>query len=65
MSMEYVRKFYGVPAKRGGKIRFTDSDGKVWEGRIKSARGPHIRCAMKDFPRATAILHPTWNVEYL
>ena len=23
MSMEYIRKHYGVPAKRGGKVRFT------------------------------------------
>jgi hypothetical protein len=57
MSMEYVRRFYGVPAKRGGRIRF---DGV--EGTITSATH-HLRARMDDGRRV--ILHPTWRVEYL
>jgi len=64
-SMAYIRKVYGVPAKRGGRVRFTDRAGKPWTGRIKSARGPHLRVAFPEFPRATALLHPTWNLEYM
>jgi hypothetical protein len=55
--MEYVRRFYGVPAKRGGRIRF---DGV--EGTITSATH-HLRARMDDGRRV--ILHPTWRVEYL
>ena len=65
MGMQYIRDHYKVPAKRGGTVRFTDTSGKKWVGRIKSAAGHRLRVAFPDFPRATAILHPTWNVEYL
>ncbi len=63
--MAKIRKQYGVPAKRGGMVRFTDTEGKVWIGTIKSARGPHLRVYFPEFPRARAIMHPTWNLEYL
>lgn len=68
MSLEYIRRTYGVPAKRGSKIRFTDSNGAIWEGRITSASGPHLRMLPDDrVPgcRTRLIVHPTWNVEYL
>lgn len=65
MSMKYIRDRYGVPAKRGARIRFTDSNGVQWIGRVKSAPGHRIHVAFPEFPRGTAILHPTWNVEYL
>lgn len=68
MSMAYIRKAYGVPAKRGGRIRFTDSYGTVWNGRITSAKGHYLRVLVDDrVPgyRGRKLLHPTWNVEYL
>ena len=65
MGMQYIRDVYKVPAKRGGQVRYTDGSGKTWTGRIKSARGPYLRVAFSGFPRATAIMHPTWNLEYL
>jgi hypothetical protein len=64
MSMEWIRKTYHVPAKRGGRIRFTDSIGGKWEGRITSARGPYLVVRIPGY-RQRARLHPTWNVEYL
>jgi hypothetical protein len=65
MSMQRIRSVYGVPAKRGGQIRFTDSNGAIWHGRIKSARHGRLRVALENWPRETVILHPTWQVEYL
>lgn len=39
MSMKYVRKYYGVPAKRGGRVAVLDLAGKETgtEGTILSA----------------------------
>ena len=63
--MYEIRKQYGVPAKRGGKIRYTDSRGKQWVGQIRSAKGGHLRVTFSEFPKAIATIHPTWNIEYL
>lgn len=68
MSMEYIRRAYGVPAKRGGRIRYTDERGVIWNGRITSARSGRLRVLVDDrVPGylARMILHPTYRVEYL
>lgn len=62
MSMDYVRKTYGVPAKRGGRIRFT-GDCEPIEGTILSAT--HRLRVRFDGSKARVWLHPTWCVEYL
>jgi hypothetical protein len=67
VSLEYIRRTYGVPAKRGGRVRYTDTAGVTWTGRITSARSGYILVAVDDrVPgyRRRLILHPTWNVTY-
>ena len=65
MSMDYIRRTYGVPAKRGASIRF---DGVFGEhgihGTVIGALGPYIRVRM-DNTGLIWTLHPTWMVEYL
>jgi len=68
MSMEYIRTTYGVPAKRGGRVIYTDSNDRAWPGAITAARNGRLLVRLDDnLPnsRARAKLHPTWNVEYL
>lgn len=69
MSMDYIRKTYGVPAKRGGRLIYTDSDGVKFHCTIKSATNSgHLKVLVDDrVPgyRGRMKLHPTWNVEYL
>jgi len=65
VSMEWIRKNYGVPAKRGGRIRYTDNHGDKWEGTITAARGPYLLVHIPGWHLQRARLHPTWNVEYL
>lgn len=68
MSLQYIRKTYGVPARRGGRIQFTDIDGYVWNGSITSARDGRLRVLVDDrVPgyRRRLILHPTWRIEYI
>jgi len=62
MSMEYIRKTYKVPAKRGGRIKYTGSN-KPMLGTITSATN-YLRVRM-DSEKRRFVLHPTWKVEYL
>jgi hypothetical protein len=58
MSMEYIRKTYNIPAKRGKRIRFHGHDGV-----ITGSLGCRLRARFGGI--STALLHPTWDIEYL
>lgn len=65
MTMAYIRKAYGVPAKRGMRIRF-HGIGFTWEGRILGSYGHLLRVNQEGQPaRWRTYLHPVWGVEYL
>lgn len=66
MSMQYIRDAYGVPAKRGGRVRYTPYGNRYMahEGVIVGSRGAHLRVRMGDEKKA-GIYHPTWEMEYL
>ena len=67
MSMDYIRKTYGVPAKRGARIAYTGSVilGRVF-GTIVGTQGAYLRVRMDDgHPGERVTMHPTWHVEYL
>ena len=57
MSMEYVRRYYGVPAKRGGRVQFFGAQGTI------TSATHYLRVRMDDGRRV--LLHPTWEVTYL
>ena len=67
MSMEYIRKRYGVPAKRGGRVRYTGNpDGKPVDGTITaSAQGNGHLFVRLDGNKHSYCFHPTWKLEYL
>lgn len=58
MSMEYVRRTYGVPAKRGARVT---ADGRP--GAITSA--DHRLRILLDGDKHPTIWHPTWRIDYL
>lgn len=62
-NMERTRKWYGVPAKRGGRVAYLGS-GKRELGTIKSAKDCRLRVLL-DGHKHTVYLHPTWELEYL
>lgn len=65
MSMQYIRNWYGVPAYRGARVRFTpDSRDKPMEGRITSADSAYLRCHFEGSERPYRC-HPLWQMEYL
>lgn len=63
MSIEYIRKTYGVPAKRGGRVEYTG--GTMPElGTIRSASGGHLNIQI-DGRKDARPFHPTWKLRYL
>jgi len=63
MSMERVRNYYGVPAKRGVKIIYK-GDGVPKNGVIKSASSGNRLRVLLDGYKHLVTLHPTWEIEY-
>lgn len=67
MSLQYISQMYGVPAKRGQRVRYTGDKGPkgaTREGVITSAHGAHLRIRL-DGDSFSNIYHPTWEIEYL
>ncbi len=63
MSMDYIRRTYGVPAKRGGRVQFTNAP-KACKGTVVAARGQYLRVRWDESGR-TDTMHPTWMLVYL
>jgi hypothetical protein len=59
MSMARIRKSYGVPAKRGARVRVYGDDGQ-----IVGSRGAYIRVRI-DRTGTVHNFHPTDGVRYL
>ena len=56
--LEYIRRYYNVDARIGGKVRH-----KGIEGVITGATSPYL---LIDFGnRPEGLYHPTWKIEYL
>lgn len=63
MSIDYIRDTYRVPAKIGGRVRYT-GDGAPQIGTIVGSRNAHIMVLI-DGDAKPAEYHPTWEMEYL
>jgi hypothetical protein len=63
MSISYIRKFYGVPAKRGCIVVYSGGRESV-RGVIKSAAGAYLKILL-DSEKRTRIFHPTYSLAYL
>lgn len=66
MGMKYIRQQYGVPAKRGARVRFTP-DGNLstsCDGIIVGTRNGYLRVRMGE-ERRVRTYHPTWQIEYV
>jgi hypothetical protein len=57
-SLDYVRRYYGVPARRGMRVV---ADGKP--GVITCGAGAHIRIRL-DGEKRSHPWHPTWHMDY-
>jgi hypothetical protein len=55
--MEYIRKTYGVPAKRGGRVEYTSGAKFTTQGVITGSSGPYLRIKL-DINRVSLRFHP-------
>lgn len=62
--LDFICTYYRVPAKRGGRIEYTDSNGVVRTGEIRGADGAHLVIRL-DGETHCHNYHPTWNIKYL
>ena len=58
MTMQYIRKAYDVPAKRGMRVTVNGQPGT-----IAGSDGQYIKVRY-DGDKFTRRCHPTWHVEY-
>lgn len=63
MSLAYIRKYYSVPAKRGGRVEYM-GDGKPEYGTICGASGARLAIRI-DGVKHSMPFHPTWKLRYL
>ena len=64
MSMEYIRKYYGVPAKRGGKVKIINQKvGVQFAGIITGSKDAYLRISINR--QRSGLYHPTDNIVYL
>lgn len=63
MSLEWIRKRYAVPAKRGMRVEYTGGGTKAL-GTIRGARGGYLSIKLDSSKHARAF-HPTWELRYL
>lgn len=59
MSMEYIREYYKVPAKRGMSVKY---QGKL--GLIVGADGAYLKIRLNG-ESEVRLYHPTWEMEYI
>lgn len=64
MTMDYINRHYQVPAKRGGRVKYTGGTKGPRFGTIKSAKGGYLRILL-DGDKHAGTYHPTWKIEYL
>ena len=63
--MRYIRRHYGVPARRGGRVRYTGGpDGLARLGTIRCSKGQYLSILL-DGDKIPGKYHPTWKLEYL
>ena len=58
MSMEYIRRTYGLDVKAGDKGTYTDSGGVKHEAIIRRSRGAYLRVAVPTMVTRLLTLHP-------
>lgn len=60
-----IRECYGVPAEKGGRVRYSGAVDKIAkDGTIVAARGLHLVVRL-DGDAFDKTLNPVWEIEYL
>lgn len=60
MSFDYIRRAYGVPARKGAKVKY-----KGRRGVVTGESNGYLKIRFDGEKRAHGVFHPTWEIEYL
>jgi len=63
MSLEYIRDYYRVPARVGGRVKYTGGKQPQY-GTIVDASGQYLVIRL-DGEAHELSYHPTWEITYL
>ncbi len=63
MSLHWIRKTYGVPARRGFRVEYTGRPAPIL-GTITGANGGRLKIRL-DGEKHSRSYHPTWELRYL
>ncbi len=58
--MEKIRRYYGVPAKRGLKVQYCGRSAIITSG-----DGQYLRLRFEDATRSPFVYHPLYEIDYL
>ena len=66
MSLDYIRRYYGVPAYEGTQITYTWPAGERHTGTIVGAYvgTAHLKVSLPGLYDEPVPMHPTWEIEY-
>lgn len=65
MGIEHIRQTRNVPAKVGGRVRYTGSaNGVTRYGTITGGRSGYLQIRL-DGDKHARNYHPTWELEYI
>ena len=65
MSVAQIRESRNVPARVGGRVRYTGgADGVAREGTITGGKNGYLQIRL-DGEQHAKNYHPTWKLEYL
>ena len=68
MSMEYIRRTYGLACKQGQRVIYTPPGRAPIYGTIMGSRGAYLRVRLDPTPGIlcrTRSFHPTWRLEII
>ena len=64
MSMQHIRDYYAVPAKRGARVKFTwRNPGTL--GTVVGSRDQYLRVWFDNNLKLVETVHPTWELEFV
>ena len=62
----YISNHYGVPAKKGQRVEYTCTDGKVKSGIITGTKNQYIKIKFDgDNKPFNGVFHPTSGIKYI
>jgi hypothetical protein len=64
MSLDWIRRNYLVPARRGARVAYDATMGAPRHGKVVGARQQYLKILM-DGDAKPGLYHPTWMIRFI